>query len=151
MDLMVSLSEKTVAVTAAAAAAKNMTFSAYVEWRLNLDVNTGAEEVVQLVADESLPEKVARATFDVALKARPADEGGGTYLVEDLYKHNGMGDLWKSLSRGHRISIGKIFKRLVDDQPSSGTEIASGQYTKVERAGLTQQNQAFYRTVKVVG
>lgn len=52
-------------------------------------------------------------------------------------------------ARGNRISIGRAFKRLVDAQPPTGTEIIDGQRVMVERAGLTQQNQAVYRTVKV--
>lgn len=158
MYIQLSLDEQTVHGTIAAAARQGLSFSEYVEWRLNVDLDTDISvEVQKPSGGESAQsvDEIAGSLFRAALEqvAEESDEDNKTtaalYLVEDLYKRRPTGTAWNLRDRGNRIMIGKAFKRLVDAQLPGGIEIDDGRRVKVEFDGRTAQNQARYKTVRV--
>lgn len=152
ITLQLTFKDETVADLISAAAVQGLSFNDYVEWRLNADLDSKAEE--QRIDPDETVQQVAKALFREALlqPAAESDEDyvdeGVYYLVEELYKKLKLQPAWEQRDRGNRIMIGKAFKREVDAQAQGGTMISdeSGLCVKVHFEGRTSQNQAKYRT-----
>lgn len=155
IDLQLKLHERTVLDSIVAASAQGLSFSEYVEWRLNVDLDTAIEAEKAGGEIDQTVEDVAKELFRVALDqvAEESDEDiaikGTLYLVEELYKQLPTRNAWNRRERGNRIMIGKAFKRLVDAQLSGGTQIEDGHQVKVIFDSRTAQNQARYKTIRV--
>jgi len=155
ITVQLTFHDQTVSDTITAASTQGLSFNDYVEWRLNVDLDTAIDQARPAVQPDQTVDEIAKALYFVALD-EPAEEVGDDYhekaqpyLVEDLYKRRGTGTAWNLRDRGNRIMIGKAFKRLVDAQTSGGCQIEDGRQMKVELDGRTAQNQARYRTVRV--
>lgn len=151
ITLQLVFKDETVSDLINAAAVQGLPFNDYVEWRLNADLDSKAEE--QRVDPDETVQQVAKALFCEALLQPAAEsddehpEEGVFYLVEELYKKLKLQPAWAHRDRGNRIMIGKAFKREVDAQ-KHGTQLSdgSGWCVKVFFEGRTSQNQARYRT-----
>lgn len=155
IDIQLKLHEQTILDTIVAANAQGLSFNEYVEWRLNVDLDTAIEAEKPSGEVDQTVEEVAQELFHVALDQVAEESDGdmrtkGTlYLVEELYKQRPTGTAWNLRDRGNRIMIGKAFKRLVDAQLPGGIQIEDGRQLKVKFDGRTAQNQARYKTVRV--
>ncbi len=153
ITLQLTFKDDTVADLIKAAAVQGLPFNDYVEWRLNADLDSKAEE--QRIDPDETVQQVAKALFREALVQTAAEsddehtEEGVFYLVEELYKKLRLQPAWEQRDRGNRIMIGKAFKREVDAQQGHGTCLADdgqGPCVRVQFEGRTSQNQARYRT-----
>ncbi len=155
ITLQLTFKDETVADLINAAAIQGLPFNDYVEWRLNADLDSKAEE--QRIDPDETVQQVARALFKEALEQSAAEsdgeysEEGVYYLVEELYKKLKLQPAWAQRDRGNRIMIGKAFRREVDSQSEGGTMLSeeTGICVKVFFEGRTSQNQARYRTHRV--
>jgi hypothetical protein len=158
MYVQIGLSEHVAATGATAAHERGMEFSDYLSSLILNDVGTsndGARGRPGMLEGEPTAAHLAGRLLPFALE-QPAEEAGDEehvaavpYLVEELYRRHVPERAWEELSVGVRKRLGKEFKKLVDQQVSGGRQIVDGRQMRVEFVGLTRQNQAQYRTVRV--
>jgi hypothetical protein len=149
--------DHTVSDTIAAANSQGMSFNDYIEWRLNVDLDTAAEQALPTAQPDESVENLVNELYRTAL-AEPAEDDSDeehvikakSYLVEELYKRLATGNPWNLRDRGNRIRIGKAFKRLIDAQGKRGRQLEDGgPAMQVRYLGKNSQNQAMYKTVRV--
>ena len=153
ITVQLTLDDQTVSDTIAAATKAGFSFNEYVEWRLNVELDAAIDQAQPAEQLSQNVEKIARELLDFASTQQAQDDGdcgeyiveAKPYLVEDLYKRRKSGTAWNLLDRGHRIMIGKAFKRLVDKEYVHDVESIQ---VRIVRDGLTAQNQTRYKTVR---
>lgn len=138
LTLTISLPDGVARDALARAAELKMPFERYVEFCLRAEGEQPPEE-----DDPNSPKGLAKRLFSVALTQRI---DGLDYRIEDLYGLSGATD-WREIQAGFRSSLGKAFKRLMEQQPDGGTQLEDGLQVKVVACGKTSQEQAIYRTV----
>jgi hypothetical protein len=140
ITLQVSLPDELVTNAIAAAMQQRLSLDAYIGQCLG-----GAEPIAPVAGSadpmQELAEKLFEAALEVPLEAKP-------YRLEELHKRLALGH-WSDNSTGDRVRLGKAFKRLVDAQPSGGTQLEDGIQVKVTHIGETARHQTIYVTVRV--